>query len=102
MSLGAGIGIGMGAGMGAGMGSGIAIGIASGQENARKKIQQYSEMHEMTVCDKAGKPVPWDQFLQEALSCRTSSSAVGWIIALVVGVLLAAVAGGLVLWMLWA
>ena len=95
-------GAGMAAGMGAGMGAGIAVGIGSGQETARKKIREYARTHEITVHDKAGKPILWDDFLHDATQCGHAGSAKAWLIAILVGLTLFAVAATLFLWRFWA
>ena len=95
-------GAGMSAGMAAGMGAGIAVGVASGRENARRMIQAYSELHDITVRDKAGKPIPWDEFLSDAIRCPSSSSSRYWILASLLGLTLLGVAGTLLIWLLSA
>jgi hypothetical protein len=63
MSLGAGMAVGMGAGMGAGIG----VGIAAGQNSARSKIVAHAQSQGATLQDASGKPLDWDEFLDEAL-----------------------------------
>ncbi len=89
-----------GAGMAVGIGTGIAVGISSGQEQARKKIRQYSETHEITVRDKAGKPIPWDEFLTDATACHNTSNSTIWIAVGVVGLTALALGGAVLLWWL--
>jgi hypothetical protein len=91
-------GAGMAAGMGAGMGAGIAVGIGSGQETARKKIREYARVHEITLHDKAGKPILWDDFLHEATGCGPAGGTKAWVLAILLGLTLFAVAAALFLW----
>jgi hypothetical protein len=63
MSLGAGMAVGMGAGMGAG----ISVGVAAGRKQALEKIRDYARTQGATVQNAGGKPLDWDEFLDEAL-----------------------------------
>lgn len=93
-------GAGMATGMGAGMGAGIAVGIGSGQENARRKILDYAESHEITVRDKAGQLIPWDEFLHEAVRCGAANSRATRVVAILLGLTLCMVATTLLIWIL--
>ena len=95
MSMGAGMAVGMGAGMGAG----IAAGIATGQKQARNRIREYAELQGTTLQNAAGKPLDWDEFLDESLlCCGGTRKSVALVLGLVGGLVL--LAAGLTLFFL--
>ena len=94
--------VGMAAGFGAGFGSGIATGIASGEKRVRDEIEQklrdLSASHDITIRDRQGRPVPFEEFAAEILRKKeVIDKKTGVAIAIIVGALLVGVLAFLLL-----
>jgi hypothetical protein len=95
MTFAVGMAAGFGAGFGAGMGSGIATGIASGEKRARdeieRKLRDLSENFDITVRDRRGRPVPFEDLATEILEKKeVPDKKTGLVVAVVIGALLVA------------